>query len=112
MLRAVAIGVVCALLGSVGQIMLKIASDSVRFTAPASLVNKYLIVGLTLYGAATLLYIYALRGVSVSVLYPVISLSYVFVLFLGVAVLKERAFYWNYAGAFLVVLGVALIMKR
>ncbi len=112
MLRAVALGVVCAALGSLGQIMFKMSSDSISFLSPSSLLNRYLIAGLGMYGVATLLYLYALRDVEVSVLYPVISLSYVFVLLLGSALLGERTFYWNYAGAALVVLGVALIMWR
>jgi len=61
------------------------------------------------YGLATLIYIPALRGGDLSVLYPIISLSFVAVSLLSVWLLKERMNLLKWIGIVLIIAGVSLI---
>ncbi|GCC10327.1 4-amino-4-deoxy-L-arabinose-phosphoundecaprenol flippase subunit ArnF [archaeon] len=105
------IGFICALLGSVAQILFKFSTPNINFSYLQSFLNGYLIIGFIIYGIAFILYIYALRNIKVSILYSTIAMSYVFVLFLSHIFLKEKISYWNYMGAFLIVIGITFIMK-
>ena len=73
------------LLGVVGQFLLKAAADA--DTLPEQFLAPQSILGLMFYFTAALCYMYALRGIPVSVAFPAVSLSYVLVV--GVA-------YWRF----------------
>lgn len=96
------------LVGSYGPILLKQASADLKFNLK-SLFNKKLITGLSLYGIATIIFIPALKGGELSVLYPFVALSYVWVSLLSVKFLKERMNMQKWIGISLVILGVSLI---
>lgn len=97
------------LLGVAGQILLKSGASGEtllqQFLAPQS------IVGLGLYFAAALCYMYALRKIPVSIAFPSVSLSYVLVALLGFWLYGEALTPSKLAGIALVCVGVFLIMR-
>lgn len=71
--------------------------------------NVPLIGGLALYGAGTVLMIVALKHGELSVLYPLLSLSYVWVAILSVMLLHETMNPLKIAGICVIMAGVALL---
>ena len=69
----------------------------------------FLGIGSILYGAGALLMMIAYRYGSLSVLQPILSLSYVFSLILASAVLSESIGFVKCIGVFVILGGVALI---
>ncbi|MED1421241.1 EamA family transporter [Bacillus smithii] len=73
------------------------------------LLSPYILTGLILYGAATVLWLFILSKVPLSVAYPIQSLAYVFALFGAYFLFGETLTSWKIAGVLLIVAGVAMI---
>ncbi len=71
--------------------------------------NVPLVAGYSLYGISTVLLVLALRDGELSILYPVISLTYVWVTLLSVYFFKEQISPLKLLGVMVVVIGVAVI---
>lgn len=99
----------CAILGSAGQLFFKKASESISFDIMSLISNWWLIIGLTLYGVATIGYVISLKYGDLSVLYPIIACSYVFVLFLSYLFLGEKLSSLKIIGSFGIIFCVGLI---
>jgi uncharacterized membrane protein len=97
------------LLTSMGQILYKKAADNLVFTFLGLITNVYLIVGVMVYGIAGILVIIALRGGEVSVLYPIIATSYIWVSFLSIYFLAESMNIWKWLGVSTIFLGIVMI---
>ena len=70
----------CTLIGAAAQILLKVGANQLASSNPLKmLLNPWLFCGYALYGMSTMLLILALRKGQLSVLYPVIALTYVWV---------------------------------
>jgi multidrug transporter EmrE-like cation transporter len=69
----------CTLVSAAAQILMKIGMTRFTLDAAAILTNFPLIAGYALYGVFTLMMILALRDGELSLVYPVISLAYVWV---------------------------------
>lgn len=108
-LWAVGLTLLAVLVGAIGPILLKKGADQFSLNPKKLLRNKALIGGVFAYGLATLIYIPALRGGDLSVLYPIISLSFVAVSLLSVWLLKERMNLLKWIGIVLIIAGVSLI---
>lgn len=97
------------LIGVCGQMLLKSGASGEtllqQFLAPAS------IIGLALYFAAALCYMYALRKIPISIAFPSVSLSYVLVALLGFWLYGEPITASKLAGIALVCAGVFLITR-
>ena len=106
-LWAIGLVVLGTLIGSFGPILLKKASH--RISGLKSIIDKYLIGGFLLYGLATLVFIPALKGGELSVLYPFVALSYVWVSLLSVKILSEKMNSLKWIGISLIILGVTFI---
>ena len=78
----------------------------------AMLTNLPLVAGYSLYGISTVLLVLALRDGELSLLYPVISLTFVWVTLLSLTLLKETANPYKLAGIAIIVLGVAVLGKE
>ena len=79
----------------------------------AILTNYPLWIGLACHAVSTLLVVMALRDGELSLLYPVISLTYIWVIFISVLWLHEPLTAWKIAGVCLICLGVGLLgMKQ
>lgn len=106
-IAALAIGI---LLGVVGQMLLKAGASGdtllKQFLSPQS------ILGLGLYFAAAVCYMYALRKLPVSVAFPSVSLSYVIVALLAYWMMGESLGPLKLAGIALICGGVFLITRQ
>ena len=88
-LWAVLLVAFCTLLTAAGQLFYKLAADSLVFTPMGIITNYYLWIGGIIYGTSALLFIVALRGGDLSVLYPVVALSFIWVILLSRFFLHE-----------------------
>lgn len=101
---------IAALFGAAGQIMLKKSSSNFAFSIPGTIGNAYLWGFILFYGAAVLINILAYKaGGKVSMLYPVISLSYGFTLFMAWFFLGESISVGSIAGVLLITAGIVVI---
>jgi uncharacterized membrane protein len=103
-LKSIFFVLLCTLLTSAGQYFIKLGS--VQINNFASIFNFSLIFGLFLYGSAAILLLLALRNGELSVLYPFIALSFVWVFLISTFVLKENILLINWFGLVLIILGV------
>ena len=108
-LWAVLTVVFTTLLTSIGQILYKKAADELVLTPIGLLTNLYLVVGVVVYAVAGILVIIALRGGEVSVLYPIIATSYIWVSFLSIYFIGESMNPWKWLGISTIFLGIVLI---
>jgi len=118
--RAAALVAVSVLLTSMAQLLFRLAlkqtdtplmevfSASDTFAAPEALI---LLVGVSLYGASMLMWMFALTRFPVSLAYPILSLSYiiVYVAATQIPALGEAASMSKMIGVGLVVIGVSVM---
>lgn len=106
------------LLGSCGHLLIKAGVTAAAHNAPAagtlSRIIQYLlqpaaIGGLAVYGAGTLLWIYAVSQRNISFLYPLTALTYVIVALGGKFVFFEVISLGRWLGIVVVMLGVGLL---
>jgi multidrug transporter EmrE-like cation transporter len=71
--------------------------------------NVPLFAGYALYGISTMLLVMALRKAQLSILYPIISLTYVWVAILSVVIFHESMNGFKLAGLITVIAGVAVL---
>ena len=102
----------CTLFGVGAQFLIKTSANSLdTLTLQTLLANYHLWGGLALYGISTGLLILALRDGELSLLYPVISLTYVWVTILSVTVFNESMGIHKIVGVAVIVMGVGMLGK-
>ena len=108
--QAIGVVFVCTLLGSAAQILMKTGANSLAGSGLLGFVtNLPLMAGYVLYGMSTVLLVLALRDGELSVLYPVIALSYVWVTILSVVIFQESINLFKCLGIATIVAGVAVL---
>ncbi len=80
--------------------------------AMACATNLPLFSGYALYGVSTVLMVLALRDGELSMLYPIIALTYVWVTLLSYALLHEPANIYKNVGILTIVIGVAVLGRK
>ena len=78
-LWAIMLMVLCTIFTSSAQIFYKMGANRLTFDIISILTNWQLILGMILYGLGAVLVIIALRGGEVTVLYPILTSSYIWV---------------------------------
>ena len=97
------------LLSASAQILMKIGMQHFTLNLLAILTNLPLIAGYALYGLFTLLMVLALREGELSLMYPIISLSYVWVTALSYFVFHDTLNPLKLVGIAGIMAGVALL---
>ena len=100
----------CTLLGAAAQILMKTGANHLAHPGLLAMItNLPLMGGYTLYGISTLLLVLALRDGELSLLYPVIALTYVWVTVLSFVILHDQISPFKLAGIIIIVIGVAVL---
>jgi drug/metabolite transporter (DMT)-like permease len=85
--------------------------DLAHLTLLGLLNNLPLMGGFCLYGLSALLLVLALKDGELSLLYPVIALTYVWVAILSFFLIHEQINAWKWLGIGLIVVGVGVLGK-
>jgi len=101
--------VLATLIGASGSLLLKKGSGTASFNIMQILRNKYLVLGLLLYGLSTIPFIIGLKFGPLSMLYPFTSLSYIWVSLLSMKYLNEKMNLLKWLGVLFILTGVSLI---
>ena len=106
----------CTILGAAAQILMKYGLQAKLPVGPipvllAVATNVPIMMGFVLYGMSTAILVLALRNQELSILYPVISLTYVWVAILSLIVFAESMNAFKIAGLAIIVMGVAMLGK-
>ncbi len=97
-----------AVVGSFGAVFLKLGA--LRLTKDIwSFVNSRLIVGIGLYLGSSVIYALGIRGGQISVLYPIVSLGYIFTLVWSKLFFDEPITKYKVTGLCLILVGVFLV---
>ena len=101
--------IIACIIGAYGGILLKKGADTLKFKFKAMIRNKFLINGVLLYGLSIVLYIIALKGGELSILYPLVSTTYIWIAIFSQKLLKEKMNKYKWLGIALILIGVSLI---
>ena len=112
--RALFIVVGCTLIGAAAQALIKSGANHLTHSGffgaiLGILTNPLLFSGYCLYGIFAALLVYALRHGELSILYPVIALTYVWVSILSVVMFHESMNTMKALGIVVIVIGVAVL---
>lgn len=99
----------CTVLNAVAQILFKVAVRNLVPTPMGVLTNFPLIGGLACYGLFMIAMVLALREAELSMLYPIIALSYVWVTLMSYLLLKETPNLYKNLGILTIVIGVGVL---
>ena len=108
-------------MGIVAQILLKTGMLQIgKFSVDISklfmtfvgiFLNPFVLVGMFLYFAASLLWLIVLSRIDLSFAYPLLSIGYIFIVLYSDIVLKEEVSLVRWAGVLTICLGVFLISR-
>ena len=108
----------CTVFGAAAQMLIKAGANALPHVSGvmpnliAMALNPRLVAGYSLYGISTILLVVALRYGELSLLYPVIALTYVWVAILSVLVFHEYLNPLRLAGVVTIVVGVAILGRE
>ena len=102
--------IVCTLLISIGQIVVKIGANRLSFDW-SILTNYPLIIGLFLFAIGSLFMIFSLRHGNLSLVHPLLSLSFVWASLLAFFFLKESFSSMKIIGIGIIIFGTFFICK-
>ena len=108
-LWAIGLVITATIAGAFGPILLKKASSKKLSSIKSLSTNYHLFGGVALYAIGTLLFIPALKGGDLSVLYPFVSLAYIWVSLLSVKFLGEKMDKFKWLGIASIIIGVTFI---
>lgn len=106
------------LLASSGQILIKFGINNTRTEGLSSfayvytvIINKNVAMGIIAYGLSVIFWLLALRQAPLSLLYPMVSLSYIFVIIGSVVILGESLSTMKIIAISIIMIGVILLAK-
>ncbi len=106
--RAIILVITCTLLTSIGQVLMKYSTTGMDSILHA-ITSIPLIIGLIIYAIASVLLIISLKNADLSLVYPFIALSFVWVSLLSIILFNEYISLINWLGISAIILGVSLI---
>jgi drug/metabolite transporter (DMT)-like permease len=116
--RSILLVLMCTVFGAAAQMLIKTGANALPHVSGlmpnilAMAVDGPLVIGYSLYGISTVLLIIALRDGELSMLYPVIALTYVWVAGLSVVVFHEYLNPLRLVGVIVIVTGVAILGRE
>jgi drug/metabolite transporter (DMT)-like permease len=114
--RALLLVLGCTVFGAAAQILIKtgaghLVHPTLLSSATGMVTNPFLFAGYSLYGISTILLVIALRDGELSITYPAIALTYVWVAMLSYFLMHESMGLYKIIGISLIVTGVAIVGK-
>ena len=106
---AIFMTILAVFVGGYGSVLLKFGAKDFALSIKGTLKNIPLMKGVVLYGLSSVIFVTALTGGELSVLYPLVSTVYILVAFFSMYVLKEKMNVYKWLGIALIIIGVSCI---
>ena len=100
---------ISSFVGAIGAFFLKKASTYLNIKTFFK--SKNLIIGLILYSVSSIIFIIALKYGELTLLYPLVSTTYIWTLIISNKFLDEKIHKKNWLGILIIIIGVWLITK-
>jgi uncharacterized membrane protein len=107
-IKSIMLVIICTILTSTGQILFKYSTSNLG-SIHSIITNIPLLAGFIFYGLGAIVLILALREGELSILYPFIALSFVWVALLSIQLFGEHVSLINWLGIVGIIFGVSLI---
>jgi drug/metabolite transporter (DMT)-like permease len=107
---AIFLMIICTTLTSSAQIFYKFGANKLSFNIVSIITNWQILVGLILYGFGGVLMIIAFRGGEVTVLFPIITSSYIWVTLGSSYFFQEIITFLRWIGIFLIIIGILIVV--
>jgi len=101
----------CALMGAVGQIFFKLGSKTINLNIMSWILNWKLAIGITLYALSTVIFVAALKFNNLSITYPIVATSYIWVTLFSIFILGEAFPAYKWLGIIMILAGVAIVTR-
>jgi drug/metabolite transporter (DMT)-like permease len=108
MIRSMLLVFLASVIGSFGAVFLKLGSAKIN-RSPLSFLNSQLVFGVCLFLGSSVFYAFGIRGGQLSVLYPMVSLGYIWTLIWSRVFFKEAFTREKFVGLALILLGVFFV---
>ncbi len=106
---AVGLMILTTIFTSAAQVFYKFGAAKLEFSLISLITNYQLIIGVVLYVLGAVIMITAFRGGEVSVLYPIIATSYIWVSLMSIWFFKESVGFFRWVGVFVIIAGIVLV---
>ncbi|KHO45484.1 MAG: hypothetical protein QS98_C0010G0010 [archaeon GW2011_AR3] len=106
---AIALTVITTLFTSTAQVFYKFGAEKLEWNFFALITNYELIIGAALYALGAAILIVALKGGEVTVVYPIIATSYIWVTILSNRIFDETINIYKWIGVGLIIVGITVI---
>ena len=101
--------ILCTALTSSAQVFYKKSTSSLSLNLVSIITNYNLITGLALYGIGAIMMIYAFKNGEVTVLYPIVALSYIWVSILASYFFGEIINIYKCVGVIFIIIGIIYV---
>lgn len=105
---------ISAAIGAMGQVAFKYGTIQMVQDPGITLLEKIkwpIVVGLFLYGISTIIWIMALKKLELSYAYPLLSISYIFILIASYFFFNEPISWLRIAGVLFIMIGISLVAR-
>lgn len=105
---------ISAAIGAVGQVAFKYGTMQMVQNPGSTLLEKIkwpIVAGLFLYGISTVIWIMALKKLELSYAYPLLSVSYIFILIASYFFFHEPVSWLRIAGVVCIMAGISLVAR-
>ena len=106
---AIALTVITTLFTSTAQVFYKFGAEKLEWNFFALITNYELIIGAALYALGAAILIVALKGGEVTVVYPIIATSYIWVSLMSGYLFHEVINIYKWLGIIVIIIGISLI---
>ncbi|MBU1199348.1 MAG: EamA family transporter [Nanoarchaeota archaeon] len=108
---AIIIIIICTIFTSLGQLFLKFGANKLELAFVPIITNIPLIIGCALYGIGAIIMVFALKHGDLSLIYPFLSLSFIWVALLSLIFLGEHLVFMQWLGIIIIILGVIFVAR-
>lgn len=122
MTKAIVLTVITSVLITAGQVLWKIGLHNIGglYVKDKNILDNslrlisswHIMTGFVMYGLATGTFMYLLSKYRISLVIPLLSVSFIFSLFAGIAIFREKVNIYNWIGAVVIIIGVYLITRN
>ncbi len=108
---AIILVIIFTIFSALAQLLWKYSTESLSLSIKGTILNTFLVLGFVTYAIGSVIFILALKKGELSMVFPFISLSFIWVALLSIIFLGETIAITGWIGIILIILGVSFVNR-